>query len=187
MDQRVTTLIEQLKQAVEESNQLRKILGTFQERTARTDGLDQLRSLVKEFAQEAGRLVDQHAGTVGKSLNVAEDLGRDTGETPAIPPSALVDQIRTMIDNVHEDVRRGRDSESASTLRSVDVELKGLIVVEQDQAQIVPPHPERPIDPGQLSTIRMSFGAVPVARPVTPAEPGIGEQPPARPRRRRPS
>jgi hypothetical protein len=187
MDQRVTTLIEQLKQAVEQNDQLRKMLGAFQERAAQTDGFDQLQSLVKEFDQEAGRLVDEHAGTLGESLKVAEDLGQETGETPAIPPSALVDQIRTMIDNVHEDARRGRDSESASTLRSVDVELKGLIVVEQDQAQIVPPHPERPIDPGQLSTIRMSFGAIPVARPVTPAEPIVGAEPPPRPRRRRPS
>ncbi|MBM3679005.1 MAG: hypothetical protein FJW96_14180 [Actinobacteria bacterium] len=188
----MTALIERLEAAVAETDRLQTVLGEHVDRALRLDGLDQTRASVKELGADVGRQLKSHARTISESRKLANELAQAPGEPPpAISPDAIVDQIRTMIDNVHEDVRKGREGETASTLRSVEVELKGLIVVDREKAQIVPPQPDRPIDPGQLSTIRMSFGAVPVARPSARPEPVPVPPSPAGPRatgrRRRPS
>ena len=56
-------------------------------------------------------------------------------------------------------------------IKSMDVELKGLIVVQDQQARVVPPSPDQPIDAGQLSTIKMSFASVPLQRAIEREKP----------------
>jgi len=73
-------------------------------------------------------------------------------------------QFRSLMDSIQNDARQPRDGEVATTLKSLDIELKGLIVVENNEARIAPPPPGSKVDPGLLSTIRMSFGTIPVLR-----------------------
>ena len=65
------------------------------------------------------------------------------------------------LETIQLDARRPAQGELATTLKSFDVELKGLIVVADNEARVVTPAPGTTVDPAQLSTIRMSFGSIP--------------------------
>jgi hypothetical protein len=89
----------------------------------------------------------------------------------AIRPEDFAKRFRSLIDSIQVEARTGVAGEVATTLKSLDVELKGLIVVEKDDARLVTPSPAEPVDPGQLSTIRMSFGSIPVLPSPPPEQP----------------
>ncbi len=68
----------------------------------------------------------------------------------------------------------------ATILKNLDVEIKGLIVVQDNEARIATPTPDQAIDAGQLSTLRMSFNTIPVLRQPSqkpPAEPQPAAEP----------
>ena len=169
MDKRLERLVEVLRLAAEQGQQVQRLQKEFQRAVARARGEEGLR-LAREFATAT----EQPAGTQAAYLKEAAALAArlqqdDLRKEAAIRPEDFAKRFRSLIDTIQVEARKGGEGDVATTLKSLDVELKGLIVVEKDEARLVTPSPTQPVDPGQLSTIRMSFGSIPVL-PSAPAE-----------------
>src|SRR5262249_274991 len=92
---------------------------------------------------------------------------------------SVANSFKTVVDSIQAQARQAPGV--ATTVRSMDVEVKGLVQVQPDLTTVlVLPTAGSGIDPNLLSTLRLSFAAVPVAaplpRPAPPAPP-----PPAAP------
>jgi len=98
-------------------------------------------------------------------------------------PIDIAKSFRAVVDEIQADARAA--PEVGVTIKSMDIEVKGLVEVDEDKTALVLPSAKAQIDPSALSTLRVSFGAVPVLPPAeAPREP---EPPRVAPRRRRPS
>jgi hypothetical protein len=161
--------VEVLQLATERGQQLQKLQKEFQRAVTKASG-DERVTLALEFASA----MEEPAGAQLAHLKEAAALtGRlqqdESRKEAAIRPEDFAKRFRSLIDSIQVEARTGVAGEVATTLKSLDVELKGLIVVEKDEARLVTPSPTEPVDPGQLSTIRMSFGSIPVL-PSPPLE-----------------
>jgi len=164
MDERIETLIKLLTEALGFNQQLQKLQDQFLTATANAKSIEEVRRLLKSYSETFSSTVRPEADRLAEALKSAEALR--THAAPFFLPGDLAKQFRTLIDNSQREARIPGDHETAATIKSLDVELKGLIVVQQNQAGIIPPQPDKPIDAGQLSTIRMSFGSIPVLKNV---------------------
>ena len=173
MDPRVERLIKLLAEAVHGHEQALKLRDELAAAIEKARTIDNARAAFKAFDEQflpvAGvqkeRLLE--GSKLASDLAATEPQPQPPGTTPkpsAILPANLVKQFRTIIDTAQQEARTPGAGDTAATIKSLDIELKGFIVVEQDQPAILPPQPDKPIDAAQLSTIRMSFGSVPVVR-----------------------
>jgi hypothetical protein len=94
-------------------------------------------------------------------------------------PSDLAKSFRAVIDEFHAEAREAEDVGVA--IKALDLEIKGLVEVEEKQTTLVLPSAGAAVDPSGLSTLRVSFATV----PVVPAEAPPEEPPEPRARRRR--
>jgi hypothetical protein len=115
---------------------------------------------LEEAAQISKRLADQGAPQPGPANAGAGVMATD-----------LAKGFRSVIQTLQNEVGEGDLGDVGTIIKSMDVELKGLVVVTDQQPTIVPPTPDRPIDPGLLSTVRMSFASVPLQRTVNRDKP----------------
>jgi|GEM_PF-4245271 len=81
----------------------------------------------------------------------------------AVRADDLATQLRSVMDRVQSDAVASTQP-VATTLRSFDIELKGLVTVHEGTAYVVTPTLEHPVDGSQLSTLKLSFGSVPTLR-----------------------
>jgi len=98
---------------------------------------------------------------------------------PPATPIALADSFRKVVDQIQTQARLQSASGPATTIRSMDIEVKGLVNVQDGNTVLVLPTPGSQLDPNQLSTLRVSFAAIPAtgrAAPptVTGVSPGSG-------------
>jgi hypothetical protein len=173
-------LIELLESAQAELSKVRETIEAFQKAASEPDvSLDRLQ-------RDAKVAVDRLQGSVGviaESLAEASDIAKrlpEGDDAPAgIPATDLAKGFRSVIQALEEEAASTAVGDVATVIRSMDVELKGLIVADQDGTRVVPPAPQQSVDPGQLSTIRMSFAAVPIQRATVQSEDiRSGEAPP---------
>jgi hypothetical protein len=81
---------------------------------------------------------------------------------PPAKPGDLADSFRKVVDQIQSQAREQSTSGPATTIRTMDIEVKGLVNVAQDGSTVmVLPTLGTPIDPGNLSTLRVSFAAIP--------------------------
>ena len=118
---------------------------------------DQAKAMVTQVDQ-ATRKVKQSIEILSKEPPVDERI---------IKPTDLAGSFRTMIEKIQEESQQKVIGDSAATLKSLDVEVKALIVAQKGEATLVTSSPDKLLDPAQISTIRMSFGTVPVIRTAT--------------------
>lgn len=90
-------------------------------------------------------------------------------------PLALAQSFRSVIDEFHATQTEG--AEIGVTIKSMDLEVKGLVeaTAAGTETSLVLPRVPKGIDAASLSTLRVSFGAVPVVRaeaetPVPPPQ-----------------
>jgi len=108
--------------------------------------------------------VDLATRKVKQSIEI---LSKETPvEQRIIKPTELAGNFRTMIEKIQEESQQKATGESAATLKSLDVEVKALIIAQKGSGARNTT-PDKPLDPAQVSTIRMSFGTVPVIRAAT--------------------
>ena len=118
---------------------------------------DQAKAMLTQVDQ-ATRKVKQSIEILSKEPPVDERI---------IKPTDLAGSFRTMIEKIQEESQQKATGESAATLKSLDVEVKALIIAQKGEATLVTSSPDKLLDPAQISTIRMSFGTVPVIRAAT--------------------
>jgi hypothetical protein len=123
--------------------------------------VDRLGDQAKAMATQ----VDQATRKVKQSIEI---LGKEPPlDERIIKPTELAGSFRTMIEKIQEESQQKVIGDSAATLKSLDVEVKALIIAQKGEATLVTPGPDKLLDPAQISTIRMSFGTVPVIRTAT--------------------
>jgi len=125
---------------------------------------------VREANRELARQAEETLNKLEAIMSAASSLSQQiiAGTAPseeAVRPEDLAGHFRSVVDNAQRDARLQASGEVGVSLRTMDIEVKGLIVVEQDEARLVTPTLARGLDAAQLSTIRMKFGAVPTLRP----------------------
>lgn len=179
MDARVERLIGLLRMAQERQQQSTELTTGLVSGLNTSTNIDQAKKLAKTFQDRAAPLVEEQLKLIAEAADLASQLGDLKPPGPATPGVSvraedIAKHFRTLVDTVQADARAPRAGELATTLKSFDVEIKGLIVVDDKEARVVTPTPDRAVDPGQLSTIRMSFASIPVLPvrdAVTPEKP----------------
>jgi replicative DNA helicase len=89
---------------------------------------------------------------------------------PPASPTSLADSFRKVVDQIQSQARLQSASGPATTIKSLDIEVKGLVNVQPDGSTVmVLPTLSSQIDATQLSTLRVSFAAIPgTGSPVAP-------------------
>ena len=165
MDPRIERLIALLRASSDRAQQLAALLKQFTTDMERATNVDLAQRAAKTLQGALGRITEQEQKDAAEAIELAKQLGE---ATPVPPPTErpvraedIAKHFRTLVDTMQLEARRPAEGELATTLKSLDVEIKGLIVVDDKEARIVTPVPGAAVDPGQLSTIRMSFGSIP--------------------------
>jgi hypothetical protein len=133
--------------------------------------LTQLQAAHQALQTHANELQSQVAD-LQKRLDAEAVVTRST-------PVDLVQSFRTLIEQIQSEARGA--SEVGVTIKSMDVEVKSLVEVDQNQTSLVLPSVKSGIDAGQLSTLRLSFGAVPTVQASSETEPPPPPTPPPPP------
>jgi IPT/TIG domain len=148
------------------------------------DALAQARERLVAYAQQRDADEAQLQAAYGRleqQLNAAQaDMSRlreqIDSQAPAATPIELARSFRDVVGTVQSEARAA--SGVGVTIRSMDVEVKGLVTVDQQGTSVVLPQPGTGIDAGTLSTLRLSFVAIPVPTARTPTvttiEPAAG-------------
>lgn len=115
-----------------------------------------------------------------------DDLSAKLAAATAAPTAKTLDlasSFRNVLDQIHQQARQQAAGGTATTATNMQVELKTLVTLQGTDTVMVLPTPATPIDPNQLSTLRLSFAHLPVIPPpstVAPAPaPGPAPQPPS--------
>jgi predicted RNase H-like nuclease (RuvC/YqgF family) len=130
-----------------------------------------LRSAVQALETQQTELEGRVAEQEKEIAALKEHAAQLTSEaTTSARPLDLARSFRDVIDTIQADARQAE--EVGVTIRSMDVEIKGLVEATEKETTLVLPSTGAPIDPNALSTLRVSFSAVPSARidepPVEP-------------------
>ena len=170
MDPRLQRLFNLFSKALELEQALNGTVVLFRQRIEKEVEIASVRKLAAAFATSYEQQRSEFRALLDEIFGLIKELMETGGEpvpteTKAVRPDAVADQFRKLMDTIQQDARLPRAGEAATTLKNLEVELKGLVVIEDDEARIVPPQPGSQVDPGLLSTIRLSFGTIPVLRP----------------------
>jgi hypothetical protein len=97
---------------------------------------------------------------LGRIVKLLEDFLR----APKTSPLDVAKAFREVIDQVQTEARESPGV--ATTIKSLDLEVKAFVHVEDDGATALSfPPPDAAVDASSLSTLRISFGAIPAAAP----------------------
>jgi len=103
-------------------------------------------------------------------LKQVDQLKKEAAGSATPPPSAQVTPLqlaasfRDVVDQIQTEARSA--SGVATTIKSMDIEVKGFLQVQDDKTTVFAfPTARAQIDPNALSILRVSFGAVPAAGP----------------------
>ena len=91
------------------------------------------------------------------------------GQVTRASPSDIAKSFRAVMDEFHTEAREAEDVGVA--IKSMDLEVKGLVEVDEQTTTIVLPGAGAAVDPTALSTFRVSFAAVPAVPAEVAAEP----------------
>lgn len=145
---------------------------TTAEKAELTEANKDLKANLGEAVREKDRVLrlnEELEGRLGDALRRVEELEVEREDEPQpIRPVNLAEQFRTVIEKVGETGMAQPVGGAAVVLKSMDVEVKGLITIRGEETHVVMPTATQAIDPGQLSTLRMSFAKVPVVSSAKP-------------------
>jgi hypothetical protein len=123
--------------------------------------------------REKLKTLNSEVGLGIKSAKQALALERKAAqaEKNIISPEDLATQFRSVVQKVQQEAEQGVTADSAVIMKSMEIEVKGLVMAREGKPTIVTASPDKPLDPGDVSTIRMSFGTVPVIRQAVTEQP----------------
>jgi hypothetical protein len=96
---------------------------------------------------------------LGRIVNLLEDSER----APKTSPLDVANAFRDVVDQVQTEARESPGM--STTIKSLDLEVKAFVHVEDGVTALSFPQPEAEVDANSLSTLRISFGAIPAAAP----------------------
>jgi hypothetical protein len=132
------------------------------------------------------------------TLKLVDELDKRLRALPAVVPAEQVTRVepldlarsfRGVIDEIQAEARQS--AVAGVTIKAMDIEVKGLVEAAPGATRLVLPSSATQVDPNALSTLRVSFGVVPVlpaeAQPeptpkVAPAQPTRATRSPAKPK-----
>jgi hypothetical protein len=172
MEDQFRELIELQRQTFVLVQDVQQLHDDFRAEVEQSHG-ERLDLIIARFTPLLDERLKAQAALLRRVRLLTDEIARQGGPGPAIPVGAtdIARQFRAVVDQLQTDAAQPRAGATATTIKSMDVEIKALIVVEENEPRFVTPTPGRTFDPAQLSTIRMSFGSIPLLRP-TPAEGG---------------
>jgi DNA repair exonuclease SbcCD ATPase subunit len=159
--------------------ELRDFLQTQEDERNRL--LEQIRASEARIAELQAAIARLEEENAAQAKEIEELKKRVPPERP--PPAASPLDVATAFKQVVEQVQsEARETPGVgTTIKSLDLEVKAFVQVEEGNVTTLAfPQPDVEVDPQALSTLRLSFGAIPVA--TTPPE---GEPRRATTRRRR--
>lgn len=113
--------------------------------------IEQLRATTKEKETKA------ELGRIEKELRSLRSGGGAT-------PLDVANAFRQVVEQVQTEARESPGV--ATTIRSLDLEVKAFVQVDDSgETALSFPHPDAEVDASALSTLRVSFGAIPAATP----------------------
>ena len=104
-----------------------------------------------------------------KEKETKAELGRivkllqDFLSAPKTSPLDVANAFRQVVDQVQTEARESPGM--GTTIRSLDLEVKAFVHVEDGATALSFPQPDAAVDSSSLSTLRISFGAIPAAAP----------------------
>ena len=181
-------LQEQSQEAVVKRG-LAKVLADL--RTFLQDQENERNKLLEALNQSKAEMAKQQETIASLQAKIAEQAqlianlrkqlaaGGTTTTSSAATPLGLATSFKGVIDAIQAEARNTPGM--ATTIKSMDIEVKGLVQVLQDKSTVmVLPAEGSVVDANTLSTLRVSFGAIPVvlaARqepdPATPVKPTV--------------
>jgi hypothetical protein len=137
------------------------------------DALTKFEQQLKVYGEERDREIE------AKDKEIA-DLKAQLGGVDQVTRASPLDiakSFRAVMDEFHAEAREAEDVGVA--IKTLDLELKGLVEVDERTTTFVLPSAGAAVDPTALSTFRVSFAAV----PALPAE--VAPEPPPEPKKSR--
>ena len=142
--------------------------------------INQQQATITQLQATVATLQQQSAAQAREIEDLKKQLGGGQ-RTSSATPLNLAQSFKGVIETIQTQARQTPGV--ATTIKGLDIEVKGLVQVGQDNATaLVLPSVGSQIDPNSLSTMRVSFGAIPVAAPEpaqTVPTPGPRAAPPA--------
>jgi hypothetical protein len=129
-----------------------------------------------QLVEKDKHIAEQNAQLAEKDKLIDELEKHDETRVTRASPTDIAKSFRAVIDEFHAETREAEDVGVA--IKTLDLEIKGLVEVDEQKTTLVLPTAGAAVDPTALSTLRISFGTV----PVVPAE--APPQPPPAPRSR---
>jgi hypothetical protein len=84
--------------------------------------------------------------------------------SPAMSPLDVANAFRQVVEQVQTEAREAPGV--ATTIKSLDLEVKAFVQVDREgETALAFPRPDAEVDASALSTLRVSFGAIPSALP----------------------
>jgi cell division septum initiation protein DivIVA len=143
------------------------------ERNKLQDALNQQKATIDQLTSTVATLQKTNADQANQIEELKKKLA---GTESSATPLNLATSFKGVMDAIQAEARQTPGV--ATTVKSMDIEVKGLVQVSPDKAtQLVLPAVGSAIDANALSTLRISFGAIPVAS--TPAPPSPAAAPPS--------
>jgi transglutaminase/protease-like cytokinesis protein 3 len=149
-----------------------------------TDALHQSEAARAELNGKIADLEKQNAAQAKQIADLTRRLEAASGGSSAnsSTPLGLASSFKKVIDTIQAEARSTPGM--ATTVKSMDIELKGLVQVQADNTTVmVLPAEKSAIDPNSLSTLRVTFGAIPVAVAAAAPAPPVTSTPAAPPTR----
>lgn len=137
------------------------------------DALTKFEQQLKAYGEERDREIeakDKEIADLKAQLGGADQVTRAS-------PSDIAKSFRAVMDEFHTEAREAEDVGVA--IKTLDLELKGLVEVDEQRTTLVLPSAGAAVDPTALSTFRVSFAAV----PALPTE--VAPEPPPEPKKSR--
>jgi hypothetical protein len=139
--------------------------------------INQQQTTVAQLQTSIGTLRQTNAEQALEIEGLKKRLGGPQPSSSATPLN-LAQSFKGVIDAIQAEAHQTPGV--ATTIKSMDLEVKGLVQVQEDKSTLlVLPGAGSSIDANALSTLRVSFGAIPVVAPAVPL--AVPDAPPAAP------
>jgi ABC-type transporter Mla subunit MlaD len=114
-------------------------------------------SVQVQLAAVNASLADRDA----KVAALQKQLDQVKATASSATPQSLATSFKNVMDTVQAQARESAGT--GTTIKSMQIEIKGLVQVQDSNPVLVFPAPGAPIDGAHLSTLRVEFAAVPTA------------------------